>query len=256
MKSIKRILVRLKQRIQIEFRMFTGQKNELPQRLITSNSLEFTKETDVSFEKVLKRYEIKFDSLLVVGANDGAELVHPAYSQFKTVFAVEPDPRLQKQLSANLSNFKLSKIFPIAVGETAARSQVYMSNNNGQSSSLLKPKLHLSVAPHVKFNDSYVTEVKRLDSLLEIFNCPKIWVVDVQGYELKVFKGAGNLLSCVDLIYCEVNRGEVYDGCAQIAELDEFLGKFDLHRVLVRWWGLWGDAIYSRRDIYARNEFI
>ena len=61
--------------------------------------------------------------------------------------------------------------------------------------------------------------------------------VDTQGYELEVFKGAINTLKHIDFIFCEVNRAEVFEGCAQIGELDAFLADQGFKRVETEWHG-------------------
>ena len=71
--------------------------------------------------------------------------------------------------------------------------------------------------------------------------------IDVQGYELEVFKGATNTLKHIDYIMSEVNTDEVYEGCVLIDELDEFLVTFGFNRVETNMaGGLWGDAFYIK----------
>jgi hypothetical protein len=70
--------------------------------------------------------------------------------------------------------------------------------------------------------------------------------MDVQGFELEVLKGATETLKGIDYVYCEINRDEVYEGCAKIWELDAFLKDFT--RVETSWaGGSWGDAIYIKK---------
>ena len=65
--------------------------------------------------------------------------------------------------------------------------------------------------------------------------------MDVQGYELEVLKGGEHYLNNIDYIITEVNRDEVYDGCAKIEELDAFLQKYTFIRVETTWDGkTWG----------------
>ena len=73
-------------------------------------------------------------------------------------------------------------------------------------------------------------------------------VMDVQGFELEVLRGATTTLQGIERIRTEVNVQEVYAGCARIEDLDEFLTDFarvetDLHGPE----GAWGDAVYVRR---------
>ena len=56
-------------------------------------------------------------------------------------------------------------------------------------------------------------------------------------------------LNKVDYIYTEVNSDYVYEKCAIVGELDEYLLKFGLHRVETKWCEnyRWGDAFYIRK---------
>ena len=73
--------------------------------------------------------------------------------------------------------------------------------------------------------------------------------IDVQGYELEVFKGGKKTLEKIDYVYCEVNRGEMYEGNPLIEELDVHLGEYGFERVETHWpetWYKWGDALYIK----------
>lgn len=154
-----------------------------------------------------------------------------------------------------LSNFNVLKqhvgdwpCYNFALGEESMQAEMFVeSANKGQSSSLLQPGTHIQQYPHIQFNQTELVEVKRLDDILfdrSLFNFISI---DVQGYELKVFKGAVETLSHIDYIMSEVNRDEVYINCAKVWELDEFLGNFGFKRTITTWDGLtWGDAFYEK----------
>jgi hypothetical protein len=74
--------------------------------------------------------------------------------------------------------------------------------------------------------------------------------IDVQGYELEVFKGASEKLNYIDVIMTEINQDELYKDCTQIQELDEFLSKYGFERVETYWWynDGWGDALYIKKN--------
>ena len=74
--------------------------------------------------------------------------------------------------------------------------------------------------------------------------------IDVQGYELEVFKGSKNVLSSIDYIMCEINRDEVYKNCAKINELKEFLSPYGFELVEETWDGYtWGDGFFIKKKI-------
>ena len=71
--------------------------------------------------------------------------------------------------------------------------------------------------------------------------------IDVQGYELEVFKGSLRTLESIDYIISEVNRAELYENCTNVYELDNFLSLYGFKRVETSWEGVtWGDALYIK----------
>jgi hypothetical protein len=72
--------------------------------------------------------------------------------------------------------------------------------------------------------------------------------IDVQGYELEVFKGSYKTLKNIDYIISEVNRAEVYENCPYVGELDSYLQNYNFTRVETNWAGdTWGDAFYIKK---------
>jgi FkbM family methyltransferase len=138
--------------------------------------------------------------------------------------------------------------FNFALGAENKKVNMFVEDNNqSQSSSILKPKLHLDQYPHIIFDQTEEVCMKRIDDLGIDF-LSNLIVLDIQGYELEFFKGANRLLNQIDFILSEINREELYENCAQVDELDEYLKKFGFSRVFTDWaGGNWGDAFYMRK---------
>lgn len=120
--------------------------------------------------------------------------------------------------------------------------------NFGQSSSVLNPKKHLEEYPSIVFDKKVVCPIVTLDSDIEDPKSFNVLVVDVQGYELEVFKGAKELLSStIEYIICEVNSVEMYERCALIDDLDFYLNSIGFKRIMTTWeCESWGNALYAR----------
>ena len=125
--------------------------------------------------------------------------------------------------------------------------------NKGMSCSLLKPVNHLELYPQITFDSTIEVNQTSLDSYFEENDIDIIKFnminIDVQGYELEVFKGAINSLTMIDYVMTEVNLDELYEGCPMMEDLDEFLGDlFGFKRVAQRIVGnnTWGDALYIK----------
>jgi hypothetical protein len=99
---------------------------------------------------------------------------------------------------------------------------------------------------YIESNPDLFNNVK-LDNFIEDKDKYNFINVDVQGYELEVFKGGSEFLNSIDYIMTEVNRAELYKGCARIEELDTFLSEYGFERVETTWdGGTWGDAFYVK----------
>lgn len=136
-----------------------------------------------------------------------------------------------------------------AVGSFNGEVELNVDEENfGQSSSVLKPKEHLIQYPSITFSKKQKTPIVSLDSDIE---CPRdfnVLIVDVQGYELEVFTGAANLIkNSIEYIICEVNSVEMYEKCANIKDLDFYLGDSGFKRIMTVWeCDNWGNALYAK----------
>lgn len=74
--------------------------------------------------------------------------------------------------------------------------------------------------------------------------------IDVQGYELEVFKGAEKTLKNIDYIMSEINRDNVYENCVRVEELKDYLSKFEFKLVEEYWaGGTWGDGLFIKNNL-------
>jgi hypothetical protein len=125
--------------------------------------------------------------------------------------------------------------------------------NATQSSSLLPLRKHAEIYPQIVTQETIEVDCSRLDDLLDDLRETSagynILNIDVQGAELLVLRGAERMLAFVDMINVEVNFAELYAGCAQIDEIDDFLDQRGFVRVELAcpYHHTWGDAVYLRR---------
>jgi FkbM family methyltransferase len=136
----------------------------------------------------------------------------------------------------------------IALGNTTGRVTMNIEKNNkGQSSSILKPKLHLTQYPWIKFTDTEDVNIDLLDNIVYDRMLYDFLHIDTQGSELMVLQGAVESLRFIEEVEVEVNRAELYEGCPMIEDIDSFLQEQGFERVGVDWFGTtFGDAIYKR----------
>lgn len=211
----------------------------------------------IDFRKLFPRYNIKPKGVLHLGANVGEEA--PVYDELgiKNVIWVEANPEVYEKLVINVSGFG-HRCFNFCVGDENKDTVLHVSNNGSQSSSVLDLGTHKIQHPDVHYTHDIVVPMMRLDSFFsyvpsqsERYDLKYIDFLnlDLQGFELNALRGMGDLLRQFKWIYTEVNKAEVYKGCAQVQDLDLFLNGFGFKRVeTAPWIGDWSDALYIKKQ--------
>jgi FkbM family methyltransferase len=116
------------------------------------------------------------------------------------------------------------RCFNVALGSRNTRSRFFL-NDFPYASSMLPMTDHLrDVFPHASCAQEVVVDCWRLDSLQGIdIKAPALMKVDVQGAELDVLNGCGNLLNQVGALQLEVNFEPFYECQTSVVELIGFL---------------------------------
>lgn len=208
-----------------------------------------------NFKNLIQKYQAKINGVIQIGAHYGDEIDCFINNGITNIICFEPVPSTFEILKQNALN--KAKVINLALGNENKKIEMNIETaNNGQSSSILQPALHLIQYPHITFNSKIEVEMVKLDDFVQNYNKNNNQInnksynflcLDVQGYELEVFKGAKNTLNDIDYILCEVNRDIVYHGCPMVEELDYYLSKYNFKRVETTWDGnIWGDAFYIK----------
>ena len=196
-------------------------------------------------------FSIKPNGVLHVGAHEAEELDDYVKFNWGHVIWVEAQPDLAKKLRTRL-NPKYHTVIQEVAWSRSGEKLIFNIASNGQSSSLFEFGTHSTSYPEIEFIQSYEVETKRLDEILPSSASFDFVNLDVQGAELEVLRGLGQSLNRVNWVYTELNRKEVYQGCAKVKEIDDFLRAQGFRRVATRWvFGKgWGDGFYVRNSIH------
>jgi FkbM family methyltransferase len=196
------------------------------------------------------KYDLKINGVIHIGAHFGQEFKTYINLQIKNLIFFEPIPNTFEILKNNIGDQAI--LVNTALGNFDGEVEMFVEQaNQGQSSSVLEPVLHLNQYPHIKFTNKIKVPITKLDNYISknIDNVGNYNMIniDVQGYELEVFKGSEKTLNNVDYIMTEINRDEVYKNCSKIDEMDLYLSEFRFKRVETNWaGGTWGDAFYIK----------
>jgi FkbM family methyltransferase len=215
---------------------------------------------------------VQFRGLIQVGAYDGSyEHQHLKRLGLRQALFIEASPVPFARLKKTCKDLPNASFVNCAILDKNGPVEFTITNHD-QSSSLLKPARaleELSIKP-----DHVITVAgKTLDYVLKEQNLTpqsfNVLVIDVQGAELLVLRGAASLLPHLDVVNTEVNFEELYHGGAQIDEIDDFLAPYGFRRVYTtaclpgmatcsthRAWGstrrAWGDAVYLKEQFAGK----
>lgn len=178
---------------------------------------------------VIRRYLPKSPVILEAGAHVGLDTVKLAAAwPTGEIHAFEPVPAIFDQLKTRVHGLKNVKCYRLAVGRENGSAKIHVSGGESDgSSSLLKPKDHLTLHPEVSFTKPITIKVTSIDSWAKargIAAVDFLWL-DLQGLELAALKGATHVLKKVSAIHAEVNLVEVYENVPLYAELRSWLEK-------------------------------
>lgn len=197
----------------------------------------------------LKDYGITPKGVIHIGAHHGLEYSEYIDAGITDMIFFEPVKSNYEGLLRTLPDMDSIKTFNIALGNESGQKRIYVEKaNQGMSCSLLEPAHHLVMYPWITFNDFEVVDIEKLDNIEFDRSLYNILNIDVQGFELEVLKGSVETLKTINAIYTEVNKVEMYKGCALVSDLDDFLQGFGFKRLVdnIEHNGRWGDALYIR----------
>ena len=179
----------------------------------------------------------KVIGIIHIGAHNLEELPDYLKGNVSRVIWIEANPSKYNLIEERLRKFDNMFLGKFAAGRKNDVNTLNLANN-GQSSSLLEFGTHKKSYPDIDYVSKIKVKTKPLDDWLEEnfknknqFNFINI---DIQGYELEALKGMPNQLKIAEYVYLEVNFEEVYRGCSQLQDIDNFLFKFGFIRVGLR----------------------
>ena len=212
----------------------------------------------LNIDNLVSEHNMDIRGVIHIGAHYGDEYEKFRSLGVKNFLFFEPNPTTFKKLEEHIASCDTEGVnitmVNVALGHRDIEdATMYVETaNKGMSCSLMKPKKHVDLYPNITFDSTIEVQQTFLDkyfyeSDLDISDFNMI-NIDVQGYELEVFKGAVGVLSDIDYVMTEVNLDELYEGCPMLGDLDEFLGNiYCFERVAQRIiHDAWGDALYVK----------
>lgn len=184
---------------------------------------------ELDFLKDVKR------GVIHIGANSGQE--RDLYAEYDLpVVWVEPIPRVFERLLQNLADYPEQRAYRrLITDQDGVNYAFHVANNDAMSSSILPMALHRKAWPDIRsMRTIQVWSITLRTFMAEEDLDPNAYdtlVVDVEGAELLVFRGAGDLLHGFDFIMAEAADFEAYEGGCLLSDLDKYLGGYGFRRV-------------------------
>lgn len=181
----------------------------------------------IKFSDEEYKYLFKAKGVVHVGANLGQER-----DVYKTrdlnVIWVEPIPTVFQKLEENIKSYKKQiALNALVTLEDGKEHKFNLSNNEGQSSSILEMADHSELWPEVHYMDSISIKGVSLTTLMKSNKIDldnyDVLILDAQGAELLILKGAVPIIREFKYIQTEVPDFEAYKDCCVLSDIREFM---------------------------------
>ena len=194
----------------------------------------------------IKKAGIYPNTFIDVGANRGmlTKTVNYIFPDCN-IYSFEPIKACFIELKKLENTISTLKSFNCALSDHNGSAQFNESLYDYSSSLLKMTKRHESAFPYTKETFAYKSDVYAFEYFSDKIKlkAPTMLKLDVQGAELKVMHGAGEMLKLIDYILCEMSFVELYDGQPLVKEVVNYM--FEKGFILI-------DIIELNRD--SRNN--
>ena len=200
----------------------------------------------------------KAKGVIHVGANLGQEReLYAAYGL--NVVWIEPIPEVYDRLNTLINSYPNQKAFRYLVTDVDDKDHLFhISNKGGGASSIYDLAGHKELWPDLTYTETITLRSITLSSLVEKerldLNEYDVLVLDTQGSELLVLKGAISLLPHIKYVRAEVADFEAYTGCCKLDEMDRFFEEVGFRRIAKgrfahkKGLGSYYDVLYGRES--------
>ena len=186
-----------------------------------------------------KNMGFNFTTIIDVGAalGDYSKAVHFIYPDAK-IYAFEPVPQSFEVLKTVANKINNLQCFNLALSDNEGETEFHLNEFSFSSSLLKMTDTHKEIFPFAKNEETIMVNTIKLDDFCKneriVFGSEKyiLLKIDVQGLELKVLKGATNLLKEIDVIQLEVSFMNFYEGQASIEDIILFLKPFGFNSLV------------------------
>jgi FkbM family methyltransferase len=216
---------------------------------------------EINLPYLEEEFSIRKGIVIHAGANLCQERELYASSNFGPIYWIEAIPKYVELSRVNLVGFDDQFIVEAALwNESGVNKDFNISSNGGLSSSFFKMKWHRALQPSISLDKHIQMVTTSIDDLIRNLNIADnqiaVLVLDLQGAELEVLKGAQEALKNTLSIHCEVSRTQLYKSQPTFKDIDEFLTSagFALVKHDLEGENYSGDALYLRKELISVDK--
>jgi FkbM family methyltransferase len=201
--------------------------------------------------RILNEYKINITGVLHIGAHECEEMTiyqEMGISANNIIWLDAISKKVEEAKQRGIPN-----IYQAVVTDQDDVLTQFNISNNFQSSSILELGTHKTTYPDIVYTETFTSPSVTVDTFFERNNLDSskhnFWNMDIQGAEYKALVGGEKSLKFAKVLYLEVNKQELYKGCALKPELDRYLDTQGFVCVSEIMYGNagWGDALYIRK---------
>ena len=184
---------------------------------------------------------INVKSFIDVGANRGqfSLLVNSLFPKMN-ILAFEPIRSEYEIYKKIFNNEKNVKCFNVGLGNKIETKQLYLTKSKDSSSFFKPSKIQNNLFRNTNVVSTETVKIKKLSSFLPKLKKPIFLKIDVQGYELKVLKGAD--LNQIQYIYLEGSYVRLYENQPLIKDIVKYvsyrnfklIGEYNLIKKIIK----------------------
>lgn len=172
---------------------------------------------------VIEFFQRQSKGVLHIGGSTGQE-AEDYFRQGLPVIWVEADPLTFATLEKRIKKFPNQRALNYLVSDAEREMEFFVTDNSGLSSSVYPLSAYGQDFWNIKNVESKKLFSRTIDSLLEVdLSAYDFWVIDVQGHELEVLKGAENALKTCNWILCEISTIPYYENQHLYHEICDWL---------------------------------
>jgi len=210
-------------------------------------------------------------TIFEIGACEGEDTIK--YSRlfpFSKIYTFEALTANIKLIENNFLRYNVTnaKFYNVALASENGTAEFYVSSGRpknagnsdwdygNKSSSLLPPASKSKMPDFLRFDNKIEVRTVTLRTFCESNNITNIDFIhmDVQGAELMVLEGAGDLMSSIKAIWLEVSSVDLYKNQPLVKDVKNFMKKKNFYLVKDGLNGIQGDHLYFSEKFFKENE--